>query len=226
MLATRGTTDPQLQRSTQTTHLHCGTRHWQRVVVLNEQILTAKGANTPQPGLLRVPAPPLRANTKSSATIGPATLPIRDPQRRQRTPVNRSHLSSRDICDDTAQIAQHVKLGGWVHKGPRGSHLEGFRPPSGRPRRYLLQEVASRSLLCPCTISQILIQLSIKTWHWDTHPTEQKYSAGTYRVVPLPPGTRHTGTPLLLLAPTRLSGRPCKNSIQLAPFSGSCFKRL
>jgi hypothetical protein len=33
----------------------------------------------------------------------------------------------------------------------------------------------------------------------------------------LPPGIRHTGTPLLMLAPTRLSCRNCKKLITVSP---------
>ncbi len=90
-----------------TSEVHLDTAPLQRDTALatgffvSEQIFIAKGANPSQAGLLPVPAPPLRANKESVATIGPATLSISDPHSTKDLHVNRFYLSSRDTCDDT-----------------------------------------------------------------------------------------------------------------------------
>ena len=92
---------PQLRRSTQTPHLYCGTRHWKRDTLLQNISSQLKGIILPKQASSRFRHQPYgqiqkqhhhrpRYSTHPRLTVAGKDLH-----------VNRSHLSCRDICEDT-----------------------------------------------------------------------------------------------------------------------------
>ena len=102
---------------------------------VTEHILTAKGDNTPQTCLLPVPAPTLRANTKSSATIGPATLPIRDSQSPTKTSMSTDPIPPVEIYATThSPFSASRRMGRVDSQGASGISPSGIPTPFWPPK--------------------------------------------------------------------------------------------
>ena len=178
---------------------------------VNEQICTAKGATIPQADLLPVPAAPLRANTKSVANVGPATLSINDPHSTAKTSLSAASISQSEISATTHRPISEPRQIGRV--GSRGAaDPRGLLTPICPPRT--LSPPGSGPAHTAVPLHNItIINSAAKTNLALIFPpcgAEIICRGLPHRISP--PGTRRTGTPPHLLAPTRLSRRTCKNS--------------
>ena len=102
---------------------------------VNEQIFTAKGATIPQADLLPVPAPPLRANTKSVATIGPTTLSVNDPQSTAKTSLSTDFICHPEISATThSPFSEPRRIGRVGSRGAPRISPRGLTTPIWPPR--------------------------------------------------------------------------------------------
>jgi len=112
---------------------------------VKRHILLAQGASTPQAGLLPAPAPPLRTNKITSATIGPVRLSIRDsPSTAGTSPTTNLTCPLEISTTKHNPISESRQLGRVGSGRALWVSPNGLLAPSGSPRNFLLREVATR----------------------------------------------------------------------------------